>query len=117
MRTDGREVQIPVEQVRVGDRIVVKTGEKISVDGVIEEGEAAVDQASITGEFMPMHKQIGDPVFAGTVVKAGHLTDLGEEGRRRHGRVANCPPGRGSGASQGDDSSFRRPLLRPASFR
>ena len=74
LETDGREVQVPVEQVRVRDRIVVKTGEKISVDGVIEEGEAAVDQASITGEFMPMRKQIGDPVFAGTVVKAGHLT-------------------------------------------
>ena len=66
-------MQIPVEQVRVKDRIVVKTGEKISVDGVVEEGEAAVDQASITGEFMPLRKQLGDSVFAGTVVKAGHL--------------------------------------------
>jgi cation-transporting P-type ATPase C len=73
LETDGREVQVPVEQVRVRDRIVVKTGEKISVDGVVEDGEAAVDQASITGEFMPMRKQVGDPVFAGTVVKAGHL--------------------------------------------
>ncbi len=71
---DGREVRVPVEQVRVADHVVVKTGEKISVDGVVEEGEAAVDQASITGEFMPMHKRGGDPVFAGTVVKAGHLT-------------------------------------------
>ena len=74
LETDGREVQVPVEQVRIGDRIVVKTGEKISVDGVVEDGEAAVDQASITGEFMPTQKQIGDTVFAGTVVKAGHLT-------------------------------------------
>jgi cation-transporting P-type ATPase C len=74
LETDGREVQVPVEQVRVADRIVVKTGEKISVDGIVEDGEAAVDQASITGEFMPMQKQVGDPVFAGTVVKAGHLT-------------------------------------------
>jgi cation-transporting P-type ATPase C len=74
LETDGREVQVPIEQVRVADRIVVKTGEKISVDGIVEGGEAAVDQASITGEFMPMRKQVGDPVFAGTVVKAGHLT-------------------------------------------
>jgi cation-transporting P-type ATPase C len=74
LETDGREAQVPVEQVRVGDRIVVKTGEKISVDGIVADGEAAVDQASITGEFMPTQKQIGDPVFAGTVVKAGHLT-------------------------------------------
>jgi len=74
LEADGREAQVPIEEVRVGDRIVVKTGEKISVDGVVEDGEAAVDQASITGEFMPAHKHIGDPVFAGTVVKAGHLT-------------------------------------------
>ena len=74
LETDGREVQVPVEQVRIGDRIVVKTGEKISVDGVVDDGEAAVDQASITGEFLPTQKRIGDTVFAGTVVKAGHLT-------------------------------------------
>ncbi|HXZ15117.1 MAG TPA: heavy metal translocating P-type ATPase, partial [Roseiarcus sp.] len=74
LEADGREVQVPVDEVGVSDRIVVKTGEKISVDGVVEDGEAAVDQASITGEFMPMHKSVGDPVFAGTVAKAGHLT-------------------------------------------
>ena len=74
LEADGREVQVPLEQVRVDDRLVVKTGEKISVDGVVENGEAAVDQASITGEFMPARKLLGDSVFAGTIVKAGHLT-------------------------------------------
>ena len=71
---DGRETRLPIAEVRVNDLIVVKTGEKISVDGLVEAGEAAVDQASITGEFMPMRKQRADRVFAGTVVKAGHLT-------------------------------------------
>jgi len=75
----GREVRVPIEEVRRGDRIIVKTGEKISVDGVVEAGEAAVDQASITGEFMPMRKQVGDVVFAGTIVKAGHLTIQAEK--------------------------------------
>jgi cation-transporting P-type ATPase C len=70
---DGSEVRVPIDQVQVDDRLVVKTGEKISVDGEVLEGEAAVDQASITGEFLPMRKQVGDKVFAGTVVKAGHL--------------------------------------------
>ncbi len=70
---DGREVRVPIGEVRVRDSVVVKAGEKISVDGVVERGEAAVDQASITGEFMPMRKQPGDRVFAGTVVKTGHL--------------------------------------------
>ena len=73
----------PIDEVRANDRIVVKTGEKISVDGVVDDGEAAVDQASITGEFMPARKQVGDAVFAGTVVKAGRLimsaTKVGDE--------------------------------------
>lgn len=76
---NDREVRVPIEDVRVADRIVVKTGEKISVDGEIVHGEAAVDQASITGEFLPMRKQVGDKVFAGTLVKAGHLTIRAEK--------------------------------------
>jgi len=79
LEADGREVRIPIEKVRVRDAVVVKTGEKISVDGVVRGGEAAVDQASITGEFMPMRKQPGDKVFAGTVVKTGHLTIRAEK--------------------------------------
>ena len=75
----GREVRVPIEEVEVDDHIVVKTREKISVDGDVIEGEAAVDQASITGEFMPMRKQVGDRVFAGTVVKAGHLVVRAEK--------------------------------------
>ena len=57
----------------MSDRIMVHTGEKISVDGVVTSGEAAVDQASITGEFMPLSKEVGDDVFAGTVVKSGRI--------------------------------------------
>ncbi len=79
LEADGRETRIPIEEVRVRDSVVVKTGEKISVDGVVQGGEAAVDQASITGEFMPMRKQPGDRVFAGTVVKAGRLTIRAEQ--------------------------------------
>jgi len=69
----GNEERVPLEDVKTDDRIMVHTGEKISVDGVVESGEAAVDQASITGEFMPMLKTIGTEVFAGTVVKSGRL--------------------------------------------
>lgn len=70
---DGKEEKIALEEVKADDRIMVHTGEKISVDGVVESGEAAVDQASITGEFMPMIKTPGDEVFAGTVAKSGRL--------------------------------------------
>jgi len=70
---DGVEERVDLENLQINDRVMVHTGEKISVDGVVETGEAAVDQASITGEFMPMRKTPGDPVFAGTVVKTGRL--------------------------------------------
>ena len=70
---DGTEQRVELAELAVGDRIMVHTGEKISVDGQVESGEAAVDQASITGEFMPLRKTAGDEVFAGTVVKSGRI--------------------------------------------
>jgi len=73
LREDGTEEQVRLETLQPGDRIITRTGEKISVDGITEEGEAAVDQASITGEFMPVPKTVGDEVFAGTVLKTGRL--------------------------------------------
>jgi len=73
LREDGSEERVELDQVRAEDRIMVHTGEKISVDGVAESGEAAVNQASITGEYMPLRKAEGDQVFAGTVVKSGRL--------------------------------------------
>ncbi|MEI6856263.1 heavy metal translocating P-type ATPase [Psychrilyobacter sp.] len=63
--------KVPIAEVEEGDIIVVHPGEKISVDGEVIKGEALVDQASITGEFMPVTKEIGSEVFAGTVVKTG----------------------------------------------
>ena len=79
LREDGTEERVGLDALRVDDRIMVHTGEKISVDGVVESGEAAVDQASITGEFMPMGKSAGDTVFAGTVVRSGRLVIRAEK--------------------------------------
>jgi len=70
---DATETKVALNDLRVGDRVLANTGEKSSVDGAVESGEAAVDQASITGEFLPMRKVAGEPVFAGTVVKSGGL--------------------------------------------
>lgn len=70
---DGRETKVPVGSLRPGDSIGVHTGEKISVDGRVAAGRAAVDQSSITGEYMPVEKLPGDVVFAGTIVKNGFL--------------------------------------------
>lgn len=67
------EKKVPVEQVKVGDTIAAHTGEKIVVDGRVISGDAAVNQASITGESNPAMKHAESPVYAGSVVEAGEL--------------------------------------------
>ena len=67
----AEEVEIPVEEVRVGDRIVVRPGGAIPVDGVIEEGASAVDESALTGESLPVDKLVGDKVAAASVNRSG----------------------------------------------
>ncbi len=68
---DGAEVEIPVEEVQVGDRVVVRPGQSIPVDGVISEGVSAVDESALTGESLPMDKGPGDKVAAASINKSG----------------------------------------------
>ncbi|RIK43062.1 MAG: cadmium-translocating P-type ATPase [Chloroflexi bacterium] len=68
---DGLEVEIPVEGVLVGDVVVVRPGEKIPVDGAIVEGRSAVDESMVTGESLPVDKQVGDAVIGATVNTTG----------------------------------------------
>ena len=67
VRREGREVRVPVEDVAVGDVVIVRPGEEIPLDGKVIHGETLVNQASITGESAPVHKGPGDDVFAGTM--------------------------------------------------
>jgi len=67
----GREIDIPVEDVRVGDIVVVRPGEKIPVDGIVIEGHSAVDESMITGESMPVSKEPGDEVIGASINKTG----------------------------------------------
>ena len=73
VRSDGQERTVPVDEVAVGDTVVVRPGEKIPVDGVVSEGESAVDQSPITGESVPVDRGPGDEVFAGTFAQEGYL--------------------------------------------
>jgi len=70
---DGTERQVPVETLRVDDRFVVRPGEKVATDGVVEEGSSAVDQALLTGESVPVEKAPGDAVAGATVNVGGRL--------------------------------------------
>jgi len=70
---EGREVEVPVEAVQVGDVMVVRPGEKIPTDGVVLEGESAVDESMATGESMPVNKRPGDEVIGATVNQEGLL--------------------------------------------
>lgn len=80
---DLQERTVPVEQVRTGDLFVVRPGESIPVDGVVRDGESAVDEAALTGESIPVDKQEGDRVSAATVNRSGFLkceaTRVGED--------------------------------------
>lgn len=69
----GKEKQVPIEELNVGDVVLVKTGERIPADGIVREGKSTVNQSSITGESMPVDKAVGDEVFAGTLNGDGAL--------------------------------------------
>jgi Cu+-exporting ATPase len=70
---DGEEMEIPVEDVQVGDIVVVRPGEKIPVDGVVTDGYSGVDEKVITGESIPVEKKAGDTVVGATINKTGML--------------------------------------------
>lgn len=70
---DGEEKEMPIEQVSAGDKILVRPGGRIPVDGVVLEGQATVDQSPITGESMPVDMQPGSKVYASTIARGGRL--------------------------------------------
>ena len=80
---DGAEMTVPVEDVRLGDIVVVRPGQAVPVDGVVTQGTSSLDEAAITGESIPVEKTVGDTVIAATINKAGFLkfraTKVGED--------------------------------------
>jgi Cd2+/Zn2+-exporting ATPase len=76
VRRAGREARVPVDDVRIGDVVLVRPGEKIPLDGRVGAGDSYVNQAPVTGESLPVEKQPGDEVFAGTINGRGALDVL-----------------------------------------
>ena len=103
IRRDGQEVEIPANQVAVGDRVIVRPGERVPVDGSVVSGRSTVDQSALSGESLPIDKGPGDPVYTGTMnqfgvieidtEKVGDHTTFGQviklvsQARRRKARV------------------------------
>ena len=80
---DGKEISVPINEVRVGDIFIVRPGESIAVDGIVIEGESAIDESALTGESIPIDKKAGDSVYSATVNFSGFLkcraTEVGDE--------------------------------------
>jgi Cd2+/Zn2+-exporting ATPase len=74
LQHDGREETVHVSALKLGDRVLVRPGDRIPVDGTVVDGRSEVDQAAITGESLPVRKEIGDPVFAATINQQGAMT-------------------------------------------
>lgn len=83
VKRNGEFINLPIQEVKVGDLILVKPGEKIPVDGIIKKGQSSVDESMITGESMPVTKRTGDQVIGATLNKTGVLEfsaqKIGEE--------------------------------------
>lgn len=76
---NGQTLEIKIEEVQLGDRILIKPGEKIPVDGIVEVGSSYIDESMISGEPVPVEKKAGDKVFAGTINQKGSLEILAEK--------------------------------------
>ena len=91
---DGEELEISADAVKVGDLLVVRPGERIAADGVVETGRSAVDQAILTGESLPVDKGQGDPVFTGTINQFGRIEVRAQRvgAETTMGRSSACSP-------------------------
>ena len=94
----GEEEEIDVEDIRIGDRLRVRPGEKIPTDGVVIEGQSHVEEAMVTGEPVPVKKSSGDGIIGATINQTGTFYHACGEGGGRYGSLADRPAGVGGAA-------------------
>ena len=94
IRADGTDEEIGLDAVAVGDRLRVRPGEKVPVDGELIEGRSSVDESMVTGESMPVVKDAGAKVIGGTIERHGKLRHARRQGRPRHDAGADRADGR-----------------------
>ncbi len=73
IKIDGKEMIVPIEDLKIGDIVLIKAGDKIPIDGIVIAGSGSVNQAPITGESLPQEKEVGSDAFAGTILELGAL--------------------------------------------
>ena len=109
LRDDGADEEVPLEEVQVGDRLRVRPGEKIPVDGVVLEGRSTVDESMLTGEPMPVEKAPGDKVTGGTLNQSGSFVMRAERvGSDDHARADRADGRRGAALARADPAPGRR---------
>ncbi|MBO0993913.1 cation-translocating P-type ATPase [Bacillus sp. SD088] len=75
----NQQIVLPVEELKVGDRVFIQSGEKVAVDGFVVSGTAFINESAITGESVPVHKQVQDRVFSGTILDHGYIEVIAEK--------------------------------------
>ena len=108
---NGEEVLVPIAELEVGDRFVVRPGEKIATDGIVEEGESAIDQSMLTGESVPIEVGSGAEIAGGTINTYGRLDRPGDAGRRGDGAGADRASRRRGSGGQGAGPAPRGPRV------
>ena len=111
IREDGEDEEIDVGHIAIGDRLRVRPGEKIPVDGKVEEGRSSVDESMVTGESMPVGKEAGAALIAGTINQSGGLVMDRDARRPRHDARPDRPDGRHGAALARTDPAACRPGL------
>ena len=107
IRDDGREEEIPLDQVQPGDRLRVRPGDKVPVDGRVVEGRSFIDESMITGEPIPAEKTPDDPLTGATINGSGSLIMEADASRCRHGAEPDRQDGGERATEPGTDPAIR----------